>query len=217
MKTRKAFGTICLLLLWAAPSAQAEPFVVGAGSSLVFDIEGDSFSFAGSGFSIGTPNNTLVFFSISPVPLLCEPCTSGSVFNPSFQSTGSFGTGVATFGSTSYSDVALSGTLNFDVTPLAFPATTANFLTLQTPFSFSGLVRGTQGTTEVFSASLTGSGLVRQGFDRFPNGTYTSGENQLVFTFQDAPAATPEPATLLLLGTGVAAVFGRARRKRPLP
>src|SRR4051812_35339847 len=216
MQTLKAFATICLLLVLGAPSAQAEPFVVGAGSLLVFDFEGDFFNFTGSGFSIATPNNVLVFFPVSPTPLICEPCTAGDVFKPSFQSTGFFGNGVATFGSTT-SNVALSGTLNFDVTPLAFPAATADFITLQTPFSFSGLVRGTQGTTEVFSASLSGSGLVRQAFERFPNGTYTTEENHLFFEFQDAPAATPEPATLLLLGTGVAAVFGRARRKLSVP
>ena len=214
MRVLKRIALLCLALLVYPAAAGADPYVITSGG-VVLDFEGDGFLFQGEGFSVRTDPFTLfTFFARGSDFDLCIDCDAGDPFDPSFH-TGeiAFGPGSATFGATTFTDVALSGTLNFDVTPVPFPSSTANFLNLQAPFTFTGTVHGGDSRGQLFSASFTGAGTVHQRFELYPAGTYSANENQLRFVFEAAPAATPEPGTLLLLGTGAAAIAARARKR----
>jgi hypothetical protein len=214
---------VVLTLLVGASTARAEPYVIQAPSTLQLDFESDVFGFFGSGFSVTTlPNMTGgfgPFFTDGSPALHCDPCSPGDPFDPSFQTNGeiSFGRGNATFGDTTYSDVSLVGTLDFMVTPLPFPSSTSSGFYVQTPFSFNGTIRGLDDSQQLFNAAFTGNGHVVRFFDRLDDGRYVGGENQIVFAFDSSSSApVPEPATLVLLASGLGGVLARARsRVRP--
>ena len=88
------------------------------------------------------------------------------------------------------------------------PSVIATPSTMPTPFTFSGTFRLTaEDGTFLFEDVLFGSGTA---FWRFPPGV--ANVSEVRYEFSDA-AATPEPATLLLLGSGIAGVMLRRRRQ----
>jgi hypothetical protein len=90
-----------------------------------------------------------------------------------------------------------------------------NNLIQQTPFTFTGhiVVSGLDGQGsfgQLFVADLTGSGTATVEFFIDANNTLVLKSVDYVF----APQPTPEPATLVLFGSGSAALWAGARRRR---
>jgi hypothetical protein len=93
--------------------------------------------------------------------------------------------------------------------------------TVTLPFVFEGIVNGylvdpfTAGFTDpVFTVSLGGSGLATGLFHYTGIGEPLFGrDSELLYQFDDA-APVPEPATLLLFGSGAAAVSLLRRRRQ---
>ncbi len=108
----------------------------------------------------------------------------------------------------------LIGRLHFDAPVVAVDGLTATTV----PFLFNGLVSGfahddVDARTPLFQVALTGQGTAILSFVDFDNNAALSG-SFVTYTFAEAPAATPEPTTLVLFGTAAAGLAQRARRKR---
>ena len=213
--TRVACLAIFLLLARGA-IALADPLVIGSpnGSFLIHDFEGDFFAFRGNGFDIGGARAPFTFIPRVPVPGCAATCSPGEVVDLAFDTPGevALGSGRTTIGATAFGDVTYRGQLSFTAPRVTFPSHGDEFggVLLQTPFDFSGTVRGFSGSIELFAVSLIGRGTASMRYFE-GNGTFLiDDEGRRNYLFAPTPQApTPEPATLLLTIGGAAAAWWR--------
>jgi PEP-CTERM motif len=215
------------ILCWVSSVASiwADSIVVTSGQFRTDVNEATGFQFFGAdGFVLGG-----IFPLLPTTPRLVCPlagCAPGTIVNMSTVAGGEsaetpFTLGLSTgaiingtefvrpFG-TAGDAPRLAGTLRFDAPTIAVADGFA-------PFVFNGLVSGfahndVEARTPLFQVALTGQGTARLGFEDFDNidllGSFVT------YTFAAAPAATPEPTTLVLFGTAVAGLVQRARKQR---
>lgn len=208
------------VMLVITPSVQADPIVITSGSLTIIGLSGaPTYSMSGENFSVtslgGDPGNTPN----------CAPCQSGTFADlSSFLVGTSLGNGPVTINGTTFTNVFFAGVFNLAATPVLLPAGTTN-ITVTTPFTFSGTIRGCANsalicTTEVFSVvELSGQGIATAQFTFsgiFSNGASLYFFNRITYEFQSAEV--PEPATIMLLASGLLGVGAklRARRKNRL-
>jgi hypothetical protein len=145
---------------------------------------------------------------------LCEPGTPvdlGTVFGSELRDF-DLGQGNATIRGVTFGNpagpgsLAMRGTFTFDAPFIAVPDA-GELVSLRGPFGFSGRVAGFLDVPvgdPLFEVNLEGHGQVRMNLRRF-DGAY--GFEALEYEF--TPAPIPEPATLLLVGGGVAGLLAR--------
>jgi hypothetical protein len=206
----------CLALaavLLSAYPCLADPVVLtGGGATLYWDGQLSSFSFTGPGTTISqdsrNPWGPTGFTVGSPVEF------SGSL-NP--ESThGS----LMTVNGTSYDNAVLVGTASFVTNSYTAAAGDSGAGDVELPLLLSGHFEafnfGDVGGTPLFAFDVALQGVFRSGFvnvspDTFLNRNFAATAE---FTGPAGPSQTPEPGSLLLMGTPVAAIGLRRLRNR---
>ena len=204
-----------IMVLMASPVA-AEPIQIISGSTVLY-WDGDLTSFQLNAASSQFISEFHGFPALSGfqggtlVNLSAGAAATNGGFHPLSQ----------TVEGTVYRDAWLSGGLSLMVTPFVAPHTSQDGqVSFTLPFTMTGQINGFANsdlTGPLFSVAVAGGGTTAVTYRTFANDTYSlphSGGQSFTFTAQ--PAETPEPATLLLMATGVTGIIVR-RLRRPHP
>jgi PEP-CTERM motif-containing protein len=159
-------------------------------------------------------------------PAACRPCSAGSIVDLSARLLGlTVRTGHplnplrATVGGVEYQNVSIASDMNFNTGTVVLAETEPGRARFNEPMNFDGTLKiFAEGGSTLFDATILGTGsamaLYQGGFAGQPP---TFGLLAFGYAFNGTASPTPEPSTLLLLGSGLVILAGRRRWRRSQP
>lgn len=218
--TPKALPLLALLacLLFAA-EARADTFYITGGSATTRNLTGGFFTLNGTGFTL---NGGFYQGTNS-----CFPCKAGQTASVGLVNWGLDVVSVpspSTFQGMTYERLYYSiASMQFSAS-LIVPGETAALFTVTTPFSFLATFQGCTnpsgpmtfckpGEIVFDNATFVGQGIATVEMSSIEG---INGREYFIRSvrYDFVPAATPEPATIALLASGLAGVGAAARRRR---
>jgi PEP-CTERM motif len=187
------------------------PLSRNAWRAINFNFSGNNFNAAGG---TGDGEGRQQVQSPCGGALLCQPGTSVTPNSTAILQT----FGVATFNGTTVGSwwIGSGSTLNFTGPDVVIPDAAGQSFTLTTPFAMTGsvFVHSLDDINHplVFSTDVSGQGIATLTFTYFNFTPTTNGYVLSSIRYDFTPI--PEPATMILLGTGLAGIAARGYKRR---